>query len=281
MPPLETPPLARGRPLTTNVGATDTEKHPRLRGEDSLEGSVCIFRSETPPLTRGRRRGDALLNDLLRNTPACAGKTLNHCRRLHGIGKHPRLRGEDQRHRSAPTEAQETPPLARGRLCYAKRRHQNVGNPPACAGKTLTFGTVSLTMQETPPLARGRPGITMAARSFSGNTPACAGKTSIFLPLNFLVRKHPRLRGEDTNYGAGDGSTTETPPLARGRLRVSEREKNRSGNTPACAGKTHSGGSHGRLRQKHPRLRGEDTSILSTVSWLTETPPLARGRPRR
>ena len=93
--PLETPPLTRGRPRSSKMvflsvrntpayagktttrpaEATPGEKHPRLRGEDHREGLHTIPAWETPPLTRGRLSRSALSKNLLRNTPAYAGKT--------------------------------------------------------------------------------------------------------------------------------------------------------------------------------------------------------------
>ena len=49
-------------------------------------------------------------------------------------------------------------------------------------------------------------------------------------------------------------------------------------NTPACAGKTRRPSSARPPVRKHPRLRGEDCSVVATMSSQFETPPLARGR---
>ena len=113
----ETPPLTRGRPreissVVQNVRNTPAyagktspwdraprvcPKHPRLRGEDSPfeKGTESI--KETPPLTRGRRAAAPAAVAADRNTPAYAGKTLFGLASGNGLGKHPRLRGEDRR----------------------------------------------------------------------------------------------------------------------------------------------------------------------------------------
>ena len=55
----------------------------------------------------------------------------------------------------------------------------------------------------------------------------------------------------------------ETPPLTRGRLPLNANELAASGNTPAYAGKTGSGGFLVKLARKHPRLRGEDPTHIT------------------
>ena len=215
---------------------------------------------ETPPLARGRRETEKGGDFGFGNTPACAGKTQSAIFSNVRFRKHPRLRGEDGKGRSLRGLAQETPPLARGRLHRSGVCQRAVGNTPACAGKTAQKACnftlrgkhprlrgedaqrerVSEKCQETPPLARGRqhPALLQAPRE--GNTPACAGKTASSGRAVWVVR--------------------ETPPLARGR--PSERGA-REGN-----------------RGKHPRLRGEDPERHCKDRCKPETPPLARGRRR-
>ena len=198
MPPLETPPLARGRrnaavPAEGKVGNTPAcagktmadlakirvlWKHPRLRGEDGAWILACVGQLETPPLARGRQTAVIVRVRHDGNTPACAGKTSPRTPRFTcSRRKHPRLRGED-----------------------ALR-----------------------------PLDIHRSG---------GNTPACAGKTSGRDRTGYAVQKHPRLRGEDYAKTPKKGVFGETPPLARGRLGQYVHYVDDLRNTPACAGKT-------------------------------------------
>ena len=50
------------------------------------------------------------------------------------------------------------------------------------------------------------------------------------------------------------------------------------GNTPAYAGKTDLMLEAVVTEEKHPRLRGEDSSVVQPASLRMETPPLTRGR---
>ena len=93
-----------------------------------------------------------------------------------------------------------------------------------------------------------------------------------------VLRKHPRSRGDDRIVIPKAAATSETPPLARGRSAIRERQRDPDGNTPARAG-TISGKPKRRQRvRKHPRSRGDDRSYPRLILSPLETPPLARGR---
>ncbi len=120
-PEKETPPLARGRPMSVNAthdclgntparaGKTDARrscrfppgKHPRSRGEDWPRRQYRLRYPETPPLARGRLRQYRSDTRADGNTPARAGKTSGQSDLSIGSEKHPRSRGEDRpAHRS-------------------------------------------------------------------------------------------------------------------------------------------------------------------------------------
>ena len=116
----ETPPLTRGRlrgnahlghrfrntpayagkTTRTMPEVRTARKHPRLRGEDFRSQRKDSHKSETPPLTRGRRNVASLKSPLHGNTPAYAGKTGRGVTLPLQAGKHPRLRGEDSSHQA-------------------------------------------------------------------------------------------------------------------------------------------------------------------------------------
>ena len=172
-------------------------KHPRLRGEDGFAPVALSYITETPPLTRGRLREsfDALPSQ--RNTPAYAGKTFTQCLALAKLWKHPRLRGEDEVHKTARPRLSETPPLTRGRPRMLDQEALAKRNTPAYAGKTqgarhwcrpgqkhprlrgedVLLWTYCFSCRETPPLTRGRPFDCCSSCFLRRNTPAYAGKT--------------------------------------------------------------------------------------------------------
>ena len=135
---------------------------------------------------------------LVRNTPACAGKTAGYAKNKYDV--------------------KETPLRAQGRLFGLQTLHTIIRNTPACAGKTDTIngtlansekhpcvrredprmgGEVSASL-ETPLRAQGRHFVVSYWNMQRRNTPACAGKTRL-TPLHFSWgQKHPCVRREDT-----------------------------------------------------------------------------------
>ena len=110
------------------------------------------------------------------------------------------------------------------------------------------------------------------------NTPAYAGKTFPDDRRRRVLRKHPRLRGEDSKWTGALMMIPETPPLTRGRLSHLVATLFSVRNTPAYAGKTFLQRFVRAFCQKHPRLRGEDVTLTTLETGSTETPPLTRGR---
>jgi hypothetical protein len=85
-----------------------------------------------------------------RNTPACAGKTRFKVNLAILEWKHPRVRGEDDAFRAEGLLLPETPPRARGRLCFVHMLCVIDRNTPACAGKTQQRSIRLLTFWKHP-----------------------------------------------------------------------------------------------------------------------------------
>ena len=135
LPMQETPPPARGRlkPNTDNsffgrntptcAGKTERgwnafaayQKHPHLRGEDTMHSEYESKATETPPPARGRLFFHIRHFFYSRNTPTCAGKTTWVASKYNRARKHPHLRGEDRQLCVTDGGFLETPPPARGR----------------------------------------------------------------------------------------------------------------------------------------------------------------------
>ena len=238
-----------------------------MRGEDLNHAVTEEGATETPPHARGRPNHVALVEQGraghdVETPPHARGRLARHKKTKKKGWKHPRMRGEDYASR-----------------CLASRRK---GNTPACAGNTIggVFGGVA--DFETPPHARGRLLVVTSVIFSMRNTPACAGKTELKFALELSKRKHPRMRGEDGACNPSNAAVWETPPHARGRLRMGFVHPNSlmlaARNTPACAGKTFFRELDGVDRGKHPRMRGEDHLTKYPRDRMRETPPHARGR---
>ena len=154
-----------------------------------------------------------------------------------GSGKHPHMRGEDQKTCSLKAKWKETPPHAWGRRVHAF---------DACGHS------------ETPPHAWGRRLSPASAHLAFRNTPTCVGKTGLTPEAFAVAWKHPHMRGEDTKGVSLCLLPLETPPHAWGRHKEGYPRLRRGGNTPTCVGKTYEGSNITCASMKHPHMRGED-----------------------
>ncbi len=187
--------------------------------EDSSTPMLVDPSQETPPRAWGRQVQFVLPDNAAGNTPTCVGKT--HASTPFGahLQKHPHVRGEDLRHQPKQIWPGETPPRAWGRRIDFFTSSSPSRNTPTCVGKTIThFPASSLTGKhphvrgedalqtseetnqgETPPRAWGRPPEPLRQRAGCRNTPTCVGKTAAAGRMTRSSRKHPHVRGEDTN----------------------------------------------------------------------------------
>ena len=181
--------------------------------------------------------------DFRKNTPAYAGNTSDPSSTIPVFRDRPRAG---------------SPPLARGIHPVARWIRSGAGITPACAGNTEAkkeqksrhkdhprlrgeyspLGDRLAAHPGSPPLARGIHITDEIRFDPSRITPACAGNTIIFAPGKFILKDHPRLRGEYIKQQYTAIPASGSPPLARGiRMRTAQ-DKSRSGITPACAGNT-------------------------------------------
>ena len=153
-----TSPRARGKPfhhlrrgggvrnIPACAGKTDgtvfipvlPEEHPRVRGENLIIESHKLSPSGTSPRARGKRMATAWYASLLRNIPACAGKTIWAWGQCFENQEHPRVRGENIGAKILSVISGGTSPRARGKHQHSRPRRGYCRNIPACAGKTAT-----------------------------------------------------------------------------------------------------------------------------------------------
>ena len=315
---LGSPPLARGkrvlpyrqRPVwgitparagktrpssTPRAAATD---HPRSRGENPSRFARGRTRTGSPPLARGKlpaRSRDALRD---RITPARAGKTCRAASTASTGTDHPRSRGENSKEWRRYHQDRGSPPLARGKHASVPDTANSTRITPARAGKTSpravgrqacgdhprSRGENVAHLVEpcqrvgSPPLARGKRQPPREEYLVLGITPARAGKTRSAAPGTATARDHPRSRGENTANVLRAIGDSGSPPLARGKQPRRVPLGDRSGITPARAGKTHGRPTRTRRRADHPRSRGENFAVPWPRRPRTGSPPLARGK---
>ena len=146
-------------------------------------------------------------------------------------------------------------------------------------GENQTLFAFSEQVLGSPPLARGKPLTEKLVTGESRITPACAGKTIMMSLPNRSMKDHPRLRGENGKRYIEGYFSVGSPPLARGKLTSFNSHLIPVRITPACAGKTSEVSTFKHWEEDHPRLRGENMTILKNKDSGHGSPPLARGKP--
>ena len=155
--------------------------------------------------------------DIVRITPAGAGKTLIDFDLIGGYQDHPRRCGENCQLCSPYFNAPGSPPQVRGKLRPSARVLDTDGITPAGAGKTrpggvhhggrgdhprrcgenYIHGGSRGRCRGSPPQVRGKPAARLGRSSRSRITPAGAGKTIDRKILTAVKKDHPRRCGEN------------------------------------------------------------------------------------
>ncbi len=110
-----------------------------------------------------------------------------------------------------------------------------------------------------------------------GNIPAYAGRTGNSPLFTISSRKHPRIRGENACSSIFEFAYWETSPHTRGEPDASGYSDDLERNIPAYAGRTGIFFSVTGSVWKHPRIRGENESLMSWNYPDGETSPHTRG----
>ena len=113
--------------------------HPRSCGKDRIQGLFALGVEGSPPLVRERLDFLPLPCNLLRITPARAGKTITSTSPSMAFEDHPRSCGKDHIEESEKQTQWGSPPLVRERLCRQFKHFFIFGITPARAGKTPAF----------------------------------------------------------------------------------------------------------------------------------------------
>ena len=210
------------------------------------------------PLARGKPAASAAGPRALGLIPARAGKTISHGTHRILRRAHPRSRGENSGGSAFRLTALGSSPLARGKRYRADTIPLDKGLIPARAGKTQVdnlapapygahprsrgengaLGSGSETVSGSSPLARGKHvGCAFQARP-ARLIPARAGETFCSSWRLWLLRAHPRSRGENSLDSIASRRSVGSSPLARGKPAYTHMKHMLIGLIPARAGKT-------------------------------------------
>ena len=291
-------PARAGKTPRSRDSTTRSPAHPRSRGENRLSGSVADHDAGSSPLARGKRPRFARCEGNAGLIPARAGKTVRLGVRDGRESAHPRSRGENEHALERVNEARGSSPLARGKPQIGVEGAAGVRLIPARAGKTAIVvrgvfapGAHPRSRGEnrvrrrtagratgSSPLARGKLEAVRAYYNPARLIPARAGKTPFVVAHGFLLRAHPRSRGENRSGCPGPLGSGGSSPLARGKLYEPQRAPPFPRLIPARAGKTVRMRARVLRVQAHPRSRGENGFFAFVGAWRVWLIPARAGK---
>ena len=132
-------PACAGKTYDFEYRHSDSEEHPRVRGENMHAVHAAGKPNGTSPRARGKQIALDTTLDLVRNIPACAGKTSCVYGHARPYAEHPRVRGENAISQAFSPSKIGTSPRARGKRHQAFEANLYTRNIPACAGKTYSL----------------------------------------------------------------------------------------------------------------------------------------------
>ena len=109
-------------------------------------------------------------------------------------------------------------------------------------------------------------------------TPARAGKSPLPARGNSCLGDHPRACGEKVREQLRKLNAQGSPPRVRGKDTGAAAEAQRTGITPAHAGKSFGAFNHRLNIQDHPRTRGEKLRLQTPTPGVKGSPPHTRGK---
>ena len=168
--------------------------HPCVCGEKIEMPYELLLKEGSPPRMRGKARSRCFVVEVMRITPAYAGKRIAELQTPAVSWDHPRVCGEKVPITCVPKYALGSPPRVRGKVCWRERHRPVPGITPACAGKS---GRTS--------------GLTRPARD---HPRACGEKSTSTSMMNCGWGSPPRVRGKDGNQSTGQHRGRITPAYA-------------------------------------------------------------------
>ena len=149
-------PACAGKTCAAAPSPQPDAEHPRVRGENSGMAGFPTLTEGTSPRARGKRSFQSISPLMMRNIPACAGKTASVLMPIFSWKEHPRVRGENSNASKRAAPQLGTSPRARGKLATGGVVIYPTRNIPACAGKTSVTPSPTPQTAGTSPRARGK-----------------------------------------------------------------------------------------------------------------------------
>ena len=168
-------------------------------------------------------------------------------------------------------------PARAGNTIPSPKESARGGAHPRSRGEHFYDENATIYHTGSSPLARGTPRVSRILAACPGLIPARAGNTPTWHRNGGAPRAHPRSRGEHWAFTYESQVIPGSSPLARGTPVRSAPRRALVGLIPARAGNTELMRRTGRVREAHPRSRGEHDLTLSQEKIERGSSPLARG----
>ena len=148
---------------------------------------------------RGKGKTVQVQDDIIRITPAYAGKRKRNPNGMLQSKDHPRLCGEKGFGDDEEIAGIGITPAYAGKSPYVLMKIHSVRDHPRLCGEKTRSTLNSQNWLGSPPPMRGKEATNETIKVGQGITPAYAGKRSSFSMLNRVEQDHPRLCGEKSH----------------------------------------------------------------------------------
>ena len=149
---------------------------PRVCGEKSRVCPRSDPGTESPPRMRGKGSFVLLLGELIRITPACAGKSNRVLLRCRCTWDHPRTCGEKLYCWANLLKMKGSPPRMRGKVVPLTNLQSQAGITPAYAGKRVPVRHGCARRGDHPRVCGEKADVTQSTCHRSGSPPRMRGK---------------------------------------------------------------------------------------------------------
>ena len=271
--------------------------HPRVCGEQRSGSQPARMYDGSSPRVRGTAADGEARRALERFIPACAGNSAARITTATAGTVHPRVCGEQGPDQPQGPQHAGSSPRVRGTVADARDADVRRRFIPACAGnrpspapditnetvhprvcgeqQVFFYGAPSQTGSS--PRVRGTVRRHVARKTARRFIPACAGNRRRARRIPPSSSVHPRVCGEQKQLTRSATHGIGSSPRVRGTARLVVAAPGRSRFIPACAGNRPHHAPPDPAAPVHPRVCGEQGSVVGKFAVAAGSSPRVRG----
>ena len=169
-------------------------------------------------------------------------------------------------------------PAYAGKSDGRQRAGASIQDHPRVCGEKAPSSHFCTCSTGSPPRMRGKAISRAKIHTQEGITPAYAGKSCFFFYVAAIHGDHPRVCGEKNVIYWDTDSCKGSPPRMRGKGALNASGAERTGITPAYAGKSEELRLVLHDQRDHPRVCGEKWKLFPAPLTFAGSPPRMRGK---